>query len=82
MRVPIPMMIDILEQNSRIRRMARQMVKAMYDLSELMAVTGVHMPEATQAEPQPDRDGTSAAFRLSSGAAIRTNTVANRSVRM
>ena len=36
LRTPIPGMIDVLEQNSRIRRMARQMFKAMHYLSEFI----------------------------------------------
>jgi len=42
---PIPDLIDILEQSSRIRRMARQMIKATHYLNELYAVTGVIIPE-------------------------------------
>ena len=45
LRIPIPAMIDILEQNSRIRRMPRQMVKAMRYLSELSMVAEVKFPE-------------------------------------
>lgn len=46
LRIPIPVMIGILEQNSRIRRMPRQMVKAMHYLSELSMSAEVRMPEA------------------------------------
>jgi len=49
LRIPIPGMIDVLEQNSRIRRMARQMVKAMHYLSEIYTVAGVQAPEAAEA---------------------------------
>ncbi|MDX2463017.1 MAG: Na/Pi symporter [Porticoccus sp.] len=35
LRIPIPVMIDVIDQNSRIRRMPRQMVKAMHLLNEL-----------------------------------------------
>ena len=35
LRISIPAMIDIIDQNSRIRRMARQMAKAMYLFEEL-----------------------------------------------
>ena len=45
LRIPVPLMIDILEQNSRIRRMARQMFKAMSYLSELHTVAEVQLPE-------------------------------------
>jgi phosphate:Na+ symporter len=48
LRVPIPLMIDIIEQNSRIRRMPRQMVKAMHYLSELSMIAEVRSPEAKQ----------------------------------
>jgi len=48
LRVPIPAMIDTLEQNSRIRRMARQMVKAMRNLSELYTVAEVKIPQAAE----------------------------------
>jgi phosphate:Na+ symporter len=53
LRTPIPEMIDILDQNSRIRRMARQMFKAMHYLSELYKVVEVKQPEAKEAE-QPE----------------------------
>ncbi|MDH5217400.1 MAG: Na/Pi cotransporter family protein [Gammaproteobacteria bacterium] len=43
--LPIPRVIDILEQNSHIRRMARQMVKAMHYLNELRPI-----PETLPAE--------------------------------
>jgi phosphate:Na+ symporter len=45
LRVPIPVMIDILEQNSRIRRMPRQMVKAMHYLSEISMIAEVRSLE-------------------------------------
>jgi len=41
LRTPIPGVINILEQNSRIRRMARQMIKAIRNLSEVYATSGV-----------------------------------------
>jgi phosphate:Na+ symporter len=50
LRAPIPEIIDILEQNSRIRRMARQMFKAMHYLSELYTVVEVMQPEAKEVE--------------------------------
>ena len=46
LRTPIPGMIEILDQNSRIRRMARQMVKAMRYLNILYSVAGVKVPKA------------------------------------
>lgn len=52
LRVPIPLIIDIVDQNSRIRRMARQLVGAMRLLDELsqagdsgLAVTATAPPE-------------------------------------
>ena len=45
LRIVIPVMIDILEQNSRIRRMPRQMVKAMRYLNELSMIAEVRTPE-------------------------------------
>jgi len=45
LHIPVESMIDILEQNSRIRRMARQMIKAMNLLNELNVVAEVQMPE-------------------------------------
>lgn len=52
LRIPIPQMIDIIEQNSRIRRMPRQMVKAMHYLSELSMIAQVRSPDAKK-EPEP-----------------------------
>ena len=45
LRIPIPVMIDILDQNNRIRRMPRHMVRAMHYLSELSMVANVKLPE-------------------------------------
>ena len=45
-RLAIPEMIEILEQNSRIRRMARQMVKGIHHLSELNIDSGGTAPAA------------------------------------
>jgi phosphate:Na+ symporter len=42
---PIPNLIDTLEQNSRIRRMARQMMKVTQHLNEINAEIGVAAPE-------------------------------------
>jgi len=51
LRMPIPGTIDIVEQNSRIRRMARQMVKAMDNLSEVYVAAEVRDPRAAEAIP-------------------------------
>jgi hypothetical protein len=48
LRMPIPVVIDILEQFSRIRRMARQMVKATRYLSELYSVAELQIPETAE----------------------------------
>lgn len=49
LRIPIPDMIDALDQNSRNRRMARQMVKAMHYLSdEMLAVSENRVHEAAE----------------------------------
>ena len=56
LRVPIPLMIDVLEQNSGIRRMARQMIKAMRYLSELYMVAEVQIPEAPEVVVQQEGD--------------------------
>lgn len=45
LRLPVENMIDFLEQNSRIRRMARQMIKAVKLLNELNVVAEVQIPE-------------------------------------
>lgn len=45
LRIRIPVIIDILEQNSRIRRMPRQMVKAMHHLNEISMIAEVRLPE-------------------------------------
>jgi len=44
-RIPIPLMIDVVEQNSRLRRMARQLVKAMNFLNEVFVATSMLLPE-------------------------------------
>lgn len=44
-RVPIPVMIDVIDQNSRIRRMLRQMVKAVYFFNELSITAGIVIPD-------------------------------------
>jgi len=61
LRIPIPEMIDVLEQNSRIRRMARQMVKAMHYLSEVYLVSRVRVPEAVVAKQDGVISGVGAA---------------------
>jgi phosphate:Na+ symporter len=43
LRTPVSAVIDTLEQNSHIRRMARQMFKAMHYLKEKATVTGEHL---------------------------------------
>ena len=53
LRTPIPGVIDILDQNNRIRRMARQMVKAMRDLNELYTSTKVKASEPAEVANQP-----------------------------
>ncbi|MGD2053499.1 MAG: hypothetical protein PVG45_05265 [Gammaproteobacteria bacterium] len=55
LRTPIPGMIDIVEQNRRIRQMARQMVKAVHDLSELYVVAEVQIPETAAGVMQQSR---------------------------
>ncbi len=55
LRIPIPVMIDILELNSLVRRMPRQMVKAMRYLSDLSMIAQVRSPESELAiEPEPE----------------------------
>ena len=44
LRILIPVMIDILDQNNRIRRMPRHMVRAMHYLSVLSMATNVKLP--------------------------------------
>jgi len=46
LRLPIQVVIDIINQNSCIRRMPRQMVKAMHYLSELSMIAKVKPPES------------------------------------
>jgi phosphate:Na+ symporter len=50
LRVPIHVVIDIIDQNSCIRRMSRQMVKAMHYLSELSRIAKV---KSTEPIPEP-----------------------------
>jgi phosphate:Na+ symporter len=49
-RIPIPQMIDVVEQNSRLRRMARQLVKGMNFLNEVFVATSTILPEAALSE--------------------------------
>lgn len=63
-RIPIEEMILLLEQNSRIRRMPRQMFKAMHVLTELFMSAQVQTPESdadeatVEDEPaEPSEDG-------------------------
>jgi hypothetical protein len=57
LRIEIATMIDVLEQNTRIRRMSRQMVKALRYLVELSMVAEVkganteQVPEVARVEP-------------------------------
>ena len=46
LRAPIPGIIDIVEQNSRIRRMARQMYKAIKNINEIYTVAKVPVQKA------------------------------------
>jgi hypothetical protein len=54
LRIPIPDMIDHLEQNSRIRRMARQMFKAINLIGSPFTVAGDQDQEV--AEPVVAQD--------------------------
>lgn len=54
LRTPIPGMIEIMEQNSRIRRMSRQMLKAVHYLSELYTGAEVLMPDAKKTESKSE----------------------------
>lgn len=55
LRIPIPRMIEILDQNSRIRRMARQMVKAMHYLSEVYTVAEMRTKKVAEVEVREDK---------------------------
>jgi phosphate:Na+ symporter len=57
LRIPIPETIDLIEQNSLIRRMARQMIKAMRYLGEVYTIAEVKGPESKEPavnEVEPD----------------------------
>lgn len=62
LRIPIPVMIDILDQNNRIRRMPRHMVRAMHYLSVLSMATNVKLPgqglELEQEADETNQDNT------------------------
>jgi phosphate:Na+ symporter len=47
-RIPIPLMLGVVEQNSRLRRMARQLVKAMNYLNDLLQKSSAILPQAAQ----------------------------------
>jgi hypothetical protein len=51
LRAPVLGVIDIVEQNSRIRRMARQMVKAIANLSEVYVAAELSEPKTDPAAP-------------------------------
>jgi len=59
LRISIPAMIELIDQNSRIRRMSRQMVKAMYFLDELSTIAQMNEPQSQQ-ESQQNEDVASA----------------------
>ena len=44
---PVPVLIDILDQNSQIKLMTRQVKKAIQHLNEVYQEIGVKVPEAT-----------------------------------
>jgi len=52
LRIAIPLMIDVVEQNSRLRRMARQLVKAMNCLNDVFVTTHMVLPEPTQSKEE------------------------------
>jgi len=54
LRIPIPDMIDMLEQNSRIRRMARQMFKAIQLIGSPFSVAEDQVPEIAEPVLQQD----------------------------
>ena len=54
LRIAIPLMIDVVEQNSRLRRMARQLVKAMNCLNEVFLTSGTILPESAKPEREAD----------------------------
>ena len=54
LRISIPVMIDLIDQNSRIRRMSRQLVKAMFLLGELLGTPEMNGLANEQALQQND----------------------------
>jgi hypothetical protein len=46
LRIPIPQIIDVLDQNSRIRRMARQMYKGILYLGEMYSLAQMQTPQS------------------------------------
>jgi len=50
LQITIPLMMDVVDQNSRIRRMARQLVKAMYFIIEISKLVKMTKP-STESEP-------------------------------
>jgi hypothetical protein len=57
LRLPIPGMIDQLEQNSRVRHMARQMYKALQLLSRSHSVVEARIPGQEEISEQPEPVG-------------------------
>ena len=56
LRVEIPLMISLLEQNSRIRRMTRQMFKAIQYLDPLYMMTEVRLPKTDEIEEELEEE--------------------------
>jgi hypothetical protein len=56
LRVPIPLIIDIVDQNNRIRRMGRQLMGAMRLIGELTRASesGLVPEPEQQASPEPE----------------------------
>jgi phosphate:Na+ symporter len=54
LRIPVAVMIDLLEQNSRIRRMTRQMFKATQLLGDCCTVSAVQNPVTAELVVQQD----------------------------
>ena len=77
LRVPIPVMIDILDQNSRIRRIPRQMVKAMHHLSELSMIAEVRLKESGLDVELETEAETVSAGRFTDRAKVNIQCIAN-----
>lgn len=56
LRIPFPVVIDIIEQNNRIRRLPRQMVRAMHYLSELSMIANVKTPAPDEELESEDKE--------------------------